>query len=122
MGGITANVGDEGSITWRIELHFKEGRTRIIWIILVAIRGTGILRERTRIAKRHAKPERNLILQGLRGWQRALLWQGEGILDIVARPRNCRVKLGSRLVMAHIMAVVEPTTIISAGEIGANLA
>src|SRR5581483_11589347 len=117
VGRVTADLRDKGRESGRIELHLQEGRA-CRRRILVGIGSAGSLRERTRITERHAEPERDLVLEGLARGQRALFRQGQGILNIVPRTWNLRVKLGGRFVVADIMAVVFKAIAVGASQVG----
>ena len=74
---IAANRIDERRHPWRVELHLQERRacrSRIqgVAAVRVAVRDTGALREGARVTERHAEPERDLILKGLRRRKLAL--------------------------------------------------
>ena len=119
---IATDLGDEGRISRRIELHLEKRGPCIVGIVLVAIRNAWTAHEtRIGIAERHREPESNKVFKRLCRGQRPLTRQREFPLDVVTRMRNCRDEADARLVMSYIMTVIIAPLAVLAVKVSANI-
>ena len=122
MGQVATDLGDERGHSGRVELHLEERGPGGVGIILVTIRyAWPTHKTRVRVAERHGEPERDKVLERLRGGQRAFPRQSDFPLQFVAGVRRRRNEADTGLVVSYVMTVVKAARAVLTTEVSTNV-